>query len=129
MYRMTRAMFGPGSSPFLLGGTLNVRLETYVQQYLERVEKLSEGSYVDEINIGRDTVEETQILKEQAKEILAEGNFKIHKWHSNAGELETVVVEDGECTNAKETLGTKLLGLGWIKKKDTLSVALYRSRK
>ena len=116
MYHMTRTMFGLGPSPFLLGGTLNVHLERYAQQYLQCVEELSEGTYVDDINIGSDTVEETQVLKKQVKEILGGGNFKLHKWHSNAAELEGDVVEDCECTYAKESLGTKpskikLLGL------------------
>jgi hypothetical protein len=90
---------------------------------------MSEGTYVDDINIGGDTVEETKVLKEQAKEILSEGSFMLHKWHSNAVELESDIVEDGESTYAKETLGTtpsdtKLLGLGWNKKEDTLFVSL-----
>ncbi len=88
VYRMTRAMFGLGPSPFLLGGTLNVHLEKYAQQYPQCVEELSEGTYVDDINIGGDTVKETKVLKEQAKEILGEGSFMLHKCHSNAVELE-----------------------------------------
>ncbi|CAB4021136.1 Hypothetical predicted protein, partial [Paramuricea clavata] len=82
-------------SPFLLGGTLNVHLEKYVQQYPQCVEELSEGTYVDDINIGGDTVEETKVLKEQAKEILR-----------------------------TKPSDTKLLGLGWNKKEDTLFVSL-----
>ena len=128
-YRMTRAMFGLGPSPFLLGGTLHVHLEKYAEQYPQCVEELSEGTYVDDINIGGDTMEETHALKEQAKEILGEGSFMLHKWHCNVEELESDIVEDGESTYAKETLGTKpsetkLLGLGWNKRDDTLSVAL-----
>ena len=39
VYRMTRAIFGLGPSPFLLGGgTLNVHLEKYAQQYPQCVE-------------------------------------------------------------------------------------------
>jgi hypothetical protein len=49
-------MFGLGPSPFLLGGTLNVHLEKYAQQYPQCVEELSEGTYLDDINIGGDTV-------------------------------------------------------------------------
>ncbi|XP_028404087.1 uncharacterized protein LOC114526759 [Dendronephthya gigantea] len=129
VYRMTRAMFGLGPSPFLLGGTLNVHLEKYAEHYPQCVEELSEGTYVDDINIGGDKVEETVVLKEQAKEILSEGSFVLHKWHSNAAELESDNVENGESTFAKEILGTKpsktkLLGLGWNKKEDTLSVSL-----
>ncbi|XP_028405809.1 uncharacterized protein LOC114528390 [Dendronephthya gigantea] len=133
VYRMTRAMFGLGPSPFLLGGTLNVHLEKYAEHYPQCVEELSEGTYVDDINIGGDKVEETVVLKEQAKEILSEGSFVLHKWHSNAAELESDNVEDGESTFAKETLGTKpsetkLLGLGWNKKEDTLSVSLPKQK-
>jgi hypothetical protein len=129
VYLMTRAMFGLGPSPFLLGGTLNVHLEKYAQQYPQCIEEFSEGTYYDDKNIGGDIVEETKVLKEQAKEILSEGSFVLHKWHSNAVELESDIVEDGESTYAKETLGTKpsdtkLLGLGWNKKEDTLFVSL-----
>ena len=62
----------------------------YAQQYPQCVEELSKGTYVDDINIGGDTVKETKVLKEQAKEILGEGSFMLHKWHSNAVELERV---------------------------------------
>ena len=58
VYRMTRAMFGVGPSPFLLGGSLNVHLVKYAQQYPHCVEELSQGTYVHDINIGGDTVEE-----------------------------------------------------------------------
>ena len=57
----------------------------------------------------------------------------LHKWHSNAMELESYIVDDGEATYAKETLGTKpsdtkLLGLGWNKKEDTLLVSLTKEK-
>ena len=103
------------------------------EHYPQCVHELSEGIYVDNMNIGGDTVEETLVLKEQAKEILNKGSFVLHKWHSNAAELESDNVEDGESTYAKETLGTKpletkLLGLGWNKKRDTLSVSLSKPK-
>ncbi len=133
VYHMTRAMFGLGPSPFLLGGTLNVHLEKYAQQYPQCVEELSEGTYVDDINIGGDTVEETKVLKEQAKKILGEGSFMLHKWHSNAVELESDIVEDGESTYAKETSGTKpsdLNSWGWDgTRKMILCLYHYRNRR
>ncbi len=57
----------------------------------------------------------------------------LHKWHSNVVELESDIVEDGQSTYAKETLGTKpsdtqLLGLGWNKKEDTLFVSLSKQK-
>ena len=70
-------------------------------------------------------MEETREIKEDAVKILGEGGFMLHKWHSNAAELESDVKEDGETTYAKESLGTtpletKFLGLGWNKSEDTL---------
>ncbi len=127
IYRMTRVMFGLGPSPFILGGTLNVHIEKYSQDYPVCVRELEDGTYVDDINITGDTVEETREIKENAVKILGEGEFQLHKWHSNAAELESDVNEDGETTYAKESLGTtpsetKLLGLSWNKLDDTLSV-------
>ena len=124
---MTRLMFGLGPSPFILGGTLNVHLEKYSQDHPICVRELKDGTYVDDINIASDTVEETREIKEDAVKILGDGGFMLHKWHSNAAELESDVKEDGETTYAKESLGTtpsetKLLGLGWNKSEDTLSV-------
>ena len=133
VYRMTRAMLGLGPSPFLLGGTLNVHLEKYAEHYPQCVHELSEGTYVDDMNIGSDTVEETLLLKEQAKEILNEESFVLHKWHINVAELESDNVVDGESTYTKQTLGTKplktkLLGLEWNKKRDTLSVPVSKPK-
>lgn len=63
VYRMTRALLG--SSPFLLGGTLNVHLEKYTQEYPRCVEELSKEAYVDDINISCDTVKEAQGTNER----------------------------------------------------------------
>jgi hypothetical protein len=120
-------MLGLGPSPYILGGTLNVHLEKYSQDHPVCVRELKDGTYVDDINIASDTVEETREIEEDAVKILGEGGFMLHKWHSNAAELEIDVKEDGETAYAKESLGitpseTKLLALGWNKSEDTLSV-------
>ncbi|CAB4026968.1 Hypothetical predicted protein, partial [Paramuricea clavata] len=80
------------------------------------VRELKDGTYVDDINITSDTVEETRKIKEDAVKILGEGGFQSHKWHSNAAELKSDVKEDGETIYAMESLGTtssetKRLGL------------------
>ena len=121
------------SQQFLsLGGTLSVHLAKYTEIHSVHempVEQLTEGTYIEDINIGGDTVDEVREMKEQAKQILSEGSFMLHKWHSNKVELESAVNEDGESSYAKESLGTKhgdtkLLGLRWDKNEDTLSVSL-----
>ena len=100
----------------MLGGTLNVHLVRYSQDHPICVRELKDGTYVDDINIASETVEETRKIQENAVKILGEGGFQLHKWYSNAAELESDVKEDGETTYAKESLGTtptetKRLGL------------------
>ena len=77
---------------------------------------------------GGTTVEETAGKKVMASEVFEDATFSIHKWHSNAKELEG----DGESsaenvTYAKQQLGRgepggKLLGLPWDRDGDTFSV-------
>ena len=79
---------------------------------------------------GRTTVEETAGKKVMASEVFQNETFSIHKWHSNAKELEG----DGESsaenvTYAKQQLGggepgSKLLGLAWDRDGDTFCVRL-----
>ena len=87
--------------------------------------------YVNDLMSGGSNVAKAQNLKDNATEIFADGGFDLHKWHSNAPELEdqcTKSENNGETTFANEQLGSagdecKLLGLAWNKREDTLSVA------
>jgi hypothetical protein len=70
-----------------------------------------------------------QNLKESAISILGEACFKLHKWHSNEPILETdnQPSSEPERSYSKEQLGvekgeTKLLGLAWDKRRDTIGV-------
>ena len=127
IYRFSRVLFGLAPSPFLLNGTLEQHLEKYKHVYPDCVNELKEGTYVDDINLGGSDVDETRGLKEAAIKVFSDGKFELHKWHSNASELEEPAPSDSELTYAKESLGTgqaetKLLGLTWDKGQDTLSV-------
>ena len=42
-----------------------------------------ENTYVDDVQAGGDTQEELMRFKAEANEILQEGGFKLHKWHSS----------------------------------------------
>ena len=129
-YRFTRALFGLTSSPFLLGGVINQHLTLWKTKYPEFVEELRKSLYVDDLLSGGSTVEEAQMKKSMSKEIFEDATFILHKWHSNESELE----KDSNCKGnheeqsyAKQQLGatsseTKMLGLPWDKKNDTLSV-------
>eukprot|EP00112_Aurelia_sp_Birch-Aquarium-sp1_P000365 Seg1032.2 transcript_id=Seg1032.2/GoldUCD/mRNA.D3Y31 product="hypothetical protein" protein_id=Seg1032.2/GoldUCD/D3Y31 len=132
VYRVTRALFRLGPSPFLLGGTLEQHLDKFATQYPNQVKEIREGIYVDDINMGGNNVEEIKDLKETAVDIFKAGGFELHKWHSNEIQLDGEATNDDESTFAKESLGTKtsetkLLGIGWDKMNDNLSVSLLES--
>ena len=134
VYRFTRALFGLTCSPFLLGGVLNEHLKSWKERYPHLVEELQKGLYVDDLMTGGTTTTEVREKKTKAVEIFEDATFKLHKWHSNVETLESDernskenVVDDHQSTFAKQQLGprhaeTKLLGLPWNKKEDTLSV-------
>eukprot|EP00794_Sanderia_malayensis_P017215 gene17215-biopygen14817 len=81
--RVTRILFGLGSSPFLLGRTLEEHLDKFKTEYPDYVREIREGIYVDDIKMGGKNVEETKDLKESAINIFKAGGFEVHKWHSN----------------------------------------------
>ena len=47
--------------------------------------------YVDDLISGKTTVKGTQQFKQEATEVLQDACFTLHKWHSNAAELEESV--------------------------------------
>ena len=135
VYRFTRALFGLTCSPFLLGGVINQHLDNWEERYPEIVKELREAIYVDDLMSGGTTVEETEQKKAAVVEVFEDATFSIHKWHSNAPELEPtneVQTEPEEITYAKSKLGGvdqpegKLLGLPWNRQQDTLSVTLTK---
>ena len=134
VYRFTRALFGLTSSPFLLGGVISQHLARWEAQCPETVKEIRDGLYVDDLLTGGSTVEEVQAKKQTIIAVFEDATFKLHKWHSNAEELERNSDPPGghdELSYAKQQLGTsssetKLLGLPWNKKRDTLAVAFPR---
>ena len=134
VYRFTRALLGLTCSPFLLGGVLNEHLKSWKERYPHPVEELQKGLYVDDLMTGGTTTTEVREKKTKAVEIFEDATFKLHKWHSNVETLECDernskenAIYDYQSTFAKQQLGprhvaTKLFGLPWNKKEDTLSV-------
>lgn len=128
--RFTRALFGLAPSPFLLGAVVQQHLETEREHYPESVREIERSLYVDDLISGRPTVDEARHLKKEATEILGKGTFQLHKWHSNACELEDAKAPAacGTETYAKQQLGTPegvdcgVLGVPWDKTRDTMSI-------
>ena len=66
-----------------------------------RLTALLEDTYVDNIHGGGDVEEDTATFKEEAPNIMSEGGFTLHKWHSNVERLNSVEkVTEGEETYA-----------------------------
>ena len=128
--RFTRVVFGLTSSPFLLNGVIAQHLESIEPRYPESVAEIRKNLYVDDLLSGGPTAEKAADLKRDAVEIFEEVQFHLHKWHSNATELESDL-NDGELALAKHQLNAdhtdnqcKLLGMKWNKRKDVLQVDL-----
>ena len=132
VFRFTRALFGLVQSPFLLGGTLEQHLERYEEEHPSLkplIEEVRLRLYMDDLISGGNTQEEARNLKESAISVFQEAKFKLHKWHSNVPELETVgnVSEEQQESFVKEQLGvkageTKMLTMVWNKTDDTFGV-------
>ena len=67
--------------------------------------KLQQELYVDDLISGSTTVVKARELKEKATTIFQDAYFKLHKWHSNARELESAQISLEEPTYAKQQLG------------------------
>ena len=69
---------------------------------------LLEKTYVDNIQGGGDVEEDAATFKEEASNIMSEGGFTLHKWHSNVERLNSVEkVTEGEETYAKSLVGNR----------------------
>lgn len=129
--RFTRALFGLGPSPFLLGGVIEQHLNTWSHRQPEIVCEIKKNLYVDDLICGGTTVSKAREKKNAATEIFGDAAFELHKWHSNVAELESTETDQAaDQTFAKQQLGTSssgessLLGLKWDKRRDSLSVTV-----
>ena len=129
--RFTRALFGLTSSPFLLGGVIETHLSNWQEKEPEVVKKIRQELYVDDLISGSITVHKAREVKDKATVVFRDACFTLHKWHSNAPELEAAqssTEDTEEATYAKQQLGTprgtmsRILGLPWNKERDTVSV-------
>ncbi len=123
-------LFGLTPSPFLLAGVIEQHLSLWEERYPDIVAELRKSSYVDDLLMVGKLLHKQQIGKEKAIEVFEDAKFTLHKWNSNASELELndeAAVGNDEETYAKQQLGgdltqTTMLGLKWNKSKDTLTV-------
>ena len=129
--RFTRALFGLGPSPFLLGGVIEQHLDTWTPKKPDVVSEIKKNLYVDDLISGGTTVSKAREMKQAATEIFADAAFELHKWHSSVPELESAETDlNADQTFAKQQLGgskggeSSMLGLKWNKLSDILSVTV-----
>ena len=132
-YRFTRVLFGLTPSPFLLNAVLEAHLDSWQKRCPDVVAELRKSLYVDDFLSGGQTTDQAQRTKQKATEILQDATFQLHKWNSNVQELEhhETTQPTDEQTYAKQQLNvskqeSKLLGLKWNKREDTLSVVVSK---
>ena len=82
---------------------------------------------MDDIISGGDEISNLHDMKSQMINIFKDGGFQLHKWHSNASELEDCMLSNEAQKYTDESLGaqnteTSILGLKWNKKQDLISV-------
>ena len=87
-FRFTRALFALTSSPFLLGGVIQQHLRAWEQREPELVAQIRRSLYVDDLISGAPSVKEAYQQKEGSTKIFADAKFTLHKWNSNAPEIE-----------------------------------------
>ena len=114
-YRFTRLPFGIISSPFLLSGTISHHLELDASDTAIQVK---DDIYVDNLITGADNEKDALELYQNCKKIFGEASMNLRDWLSNSQELNCNFREEDKM---KEKI-TKVLGLLWNVKFDTLSI-------
>ena len=113
--RFARVPFGAEARLFMLGATLQHHFNKQSQAYEEMIESLEENTYMDNLMKTGSDIRELSRFKEEAIEILQNAKFPVHKWESDVQQLD------------KEPNQSKILGLMWDKRKDTLEIQVKMS--
>ena len=84
IFKRVRFGGGGGASPFILGGTLQHHFETFVDTEVTfTIEIFRDNRYVDNLMCTWNIIEELVKFKREARKILDNGRFEVHKWESN----------------------------------------------
>ena len=94
------------------------------------IDKIKESLYVDDIITGEVTEEKVKKIKKTSEKILGEACIELHKWGSNAKQLEETQEEHSskllyvKLEFRTRATGCKILGIPWDNLKDTFEVDL-----
>jgi hypothetical protein len=116
LFRFARVPFGAEASPFMLGATLDYHYDQQPDSVRDTVSILRENTYVDNLMVIGEDVQELKKFRTEATEILESGKFPVHKWESNVSSLESADMPNPG----------KILGHVWNKTTDTLKIQVQQ---
>ena len=124
--RLTKVPFGLNCSPNILQTVTKIHVLKFEDKFPELVADLLQKIFMDDYLSGKDELNEAIFFAKTAKEIFAKANMKLTKFRSNSAELLSAIDEqqnEGEVSFSKmnEMNDTKVLGLNWLTKNDTIT--------
>jgi len=116
-YKLNTVTYGQACAPYLAIRCLRQFATKGSRRYPLAARALLNDTYVVNIIMGADTIDDARNLRKQLVALLAEGKFKAHKWCSNSDDiLKEIPSELREC-NANSSIDindmVKTLGLEW----------------
>ena len=130
-YCMTRVTFGDMCSPFLPISTVQNHAQHHHSEYPKAADEVSENMYVDDLLTGAEDAENAVQLKNDLRNLLNSGGFKLTKWASNSDKVmksippqeraqQSVICDESEEDIEKMSNLLKVLGVSWDIKEDLL---------
>lgn len=116
--RFIRVPFGLNVSPFLLGGTIQSHLQTYVSNRI-LAQLIQENLYVDNLILTGDTPHELAQKIEASDKIFCNMNMNLRKFLSNTTQIKGAILQE-KCSRSKNQ---KVLGIFWQSENDILHIS------
>ncbi|XP_044013994.1 uncharacterized protein LOC122856384 [Aphidius gifuensis] len=123
-YELTTVTYGTKPAPFLALATLK-QLELEEGDRFPLVKSaISQGSYMDDIYVGADNIQQGVDKVVQIQQMLHSGGFELRKWISNSSELLSkisVEFHEKSSTSSDSNQVFRTLGLNWDTTADCFS--------
>ncbi|XP_058816493.1 uncharacterized protein LOC131679770 [Topomyia yanbarensis] len=131
-YRLHTVTYGTKSASYLATKCVQQLLLSFREQYPQAVEKASKGTYVDDLLVGADNIDEAKRIRSQLSDIFDSGGFHLRKWASNdAAALEGLPETDRELKmpiEIDDSNTIKALGIHWQPCSDELHFSYQPSQ-
>ena len=115
-YRFCRVPFGIICSPFLLAATIDHHLKFFNSNTAQNIR---DNIYVDNVITGTQSILQAKEFYSKSKKIFESASMNLRDWMSNSDE----VLNQKPIYDRANSERMKILGLTWIVKEDTLTLA------